>query len=488
MSLTLAPQEVCVGAMEAFKENLPFLKNITADLDIESARYQQNIISRIPSLPPVTEYNEVAGTANQGFKGGGVSDVKGLLSDVPVKLDKWKKVSLSFNYVDNLKATIDITEGMLQVAGSALAKQVASDLVGLVSPANFSLSESCYHNEVKATTLEKIRSTLNGKGALSRRWGIVNSDVASSLLADEKIASADYLHQYSSDINAPYRTIKAGGFTIYEIPWLPNTGNLIGFFADQRALLLASRPPHDFNSGMFDEGQFGFRSIYTDPQTGLSMMIVGYQVAPTLNWEIHLSVLYGVAGGSQGGTAGALLDFSGVRLVDGEATSTVTVKPTLTVIVKNKQVNYGDNAPQYEVTYSGFEEGDSATNLCGSLSFSCSYEAGNAPGSYAITASGLTSSKYNIVYVAGSLTVAKAPLYVAAQNETVTAGESAPEYSATILGFVRSETSSVLGGSLSFACDYTTESDAGEYDITPSGLTSNNYAINYIKGKLTATS
>ena len=486
MALTLAPQEVCVGAMEAFKENLPFLKNITADLDVESARYQQNIISRVPSVPPVTEYNQVKGTANQGFEGGGVTDVKELLNDVPVKLNKWKKVSLSFNYVDGLKATIDLTEGMIQVAGIALAKQVASDLISLVSPTNFSLSESCYHNEVKASTLEKIRSTLNGKGALSRRWGIVNSEVASSLLADEKIASADYLHQYNSDIDTPYRTIKAGGLTIYEIPWLPNTGNLIGFFADQRALLLTSRPPQDFNSGMFKDGQYGFRDIYTDPQTGLSMLIIGYQVPPTLDWQIHLSVLYGVAGGSQGGTAGALLDFSGVRLVDGEPTPTVTVKPTLTVIVKNKQVSYGDNAPQYEVTYSGFEEGDSATNLGGSLLFSCSYEAGNAPGSYAITASGLTSSKYNIVYVAGSLTVAKAPLYVATQDEVVTVGDPVPEYTATILGFVRSETASVLSGSLSFSCDYETTSEAGEYAITPSGLSSNNYEINYIAGTLTA--
>ena len=319
MSLTLAPQEVCVGAMEAFKENLPFLKNITADFDLESARYQQTIVSRIPSIPPVTEYNQVKNTPNQGFEGGGVSDVKGLLNDVPVSLDKWKKVSLSFNYVDGMKATINLAENMIEVAGIALAKQVASDLVGLVSSSNFSLSETCYHGEVKANRLEKIRSTLNSKGALSKRWGIVNSDVASSLLDDEKIASADYLHQYNNDVEMSYREIKAGGFTIYELPWLPGgEDDLIGFFADPRALILISRPPQEFNVGMFKDGQFGFREIYTDPKTGLSMLIIGYQTPPTLDWQIHLSILYGVAGGSQGGEAGSLLDFSGVRLVDGE--------------------------------------------------------------------------------------------------------------------------------------------------------------------------
>lgn len=487
MSLTLAPSEVCVGAMEAFKENLPFLKNITADLDIESARYQQNIISRIPSIPPVTEYNQVKNTPKQGFEGGGVTDVKDLLNDVPVSLNKWKKVSLSFNYVDGMKATINLAENMIEVAGIALAKQVASDLVALASPSNFSLSETCYHGEVKAYTLEKIRSILNGKGALSKRWGIVNSDVASSLLADEKIASADYLHQYNSDTDTPYRTIKAGGFTIYELPWLPNTGGLIGFFADPRALLLASRPPQEFNSGMFKDGQYGFREIYTDPQTGLSMLIVGYQTPPTLDWQIHLSILYGVAGGSQGGNAGSLLDFSGVRLVDGEPSPTVTVKPTLTVIVKNKQVSYGDNAPQFEVAYSGFEEGDNATNLGGSLSYSCSYSAGDNAGSYAITASGLTSSKYNIVYVAGTLTVAKAPLFVTANNESVSVGDAIPEYSASIVGFIDGEDSDDLTGSLNFACDYGTTSEAGEYTITPSGLSSGNYAITYIDGILTAS-
>jgi hypothetical protein len=52
---------------------------------------------------------------------------------------------------------------------------------------------------------------------------------------------------------------------------------------------------------------------------------------------------------------------------------------------------------------------------------------------------------------------------------------------------VNNETESVLGVTLAFATNYnhTTPSPIGTYDITPSGLTSTNYAISFVDGTLT---
>ena len=62
-----------------------------------------------------------------------------------------------------------------------------------------------------------------------------------------------------------------------------------------------------------------------------------------------------------------------------------------------------------------------------------------------------------------------------------------PTYTANYSGFVLGENENELGGSLQFACTYAPGSAAGEYTITPSGLTSGNYAITFTPGTLTVS-
>ena len=97
-------------------------------------------------------------------------------------------------------------------------------------------------------------------------------------------------------------------------------------------------------------------------------------------------------------------------------------KKSLTVTADDKSVEYGDAAPTYTASYSGFVSGESKSNLSGSLSFSCSYTSSSNTGTYTITPSGHTSSNYNINYAAGTLTVgAKSVAY---SGGTVTKDEN----------------------------------------------------------------
>ncbi|MGN1039770.1 MAG: MBG domain-containing protein, partial [Oscillospiraceae bacterium] len=86
-----------------------------------------------------------------------------------------------------------------------------------------------------------------------------------------------------------------------------------------------------------------------------------------------------------------------------------------------------------------------------------------------------------------SVIIGKKALTVTADNQTVTYGSAVPAYTVTYNGFENNETSSALSGTLAFACSYTTSSNAGTYDITPSGLTSSNYDITFTKGILTVS-
>ena len=85
-----------------------------------------------------------------------------------------------------------------------------------------------------------------------------------------------------------------------------------------------------------------------------------------------------------------------------------------------------------------------------------------------------------------TFTINKKALTVTADNKSVTFGDDAPQYTVSYDGFVNNETKAVLSGTLAFACDYVKDQTAaGNYDITPSGLTSSNYDITFTKGTLT---
>ena len=106
-----------------------------------------------------------------------------------------------------------------------------------------------------------------------------------------------------------------------------------------------------------------------------------------------------------------------------QATATASItKKSLTVTADDKSVEYGDAAPTYTASYSGFVSGESKSNLSGSLSFSCSYTSSSNTGTYTITPSGHTSSNYSISYAAGTLTVGEKD--VAYSGGTVTQDEN----------------------------------------------------------------
>ena len=96
-----------------------------------------------------------------------------------------------------------------------------------------------------------------------------------------------------------------------------------------------------------------------------------------------------------------------------------------------------------------------------------------------------TSEKYS-GETTKKFTINKKALTVTADNKSVTFGDDAPTYTESYDGFVNNETKAVLGGTLALTCDYVkNQSGAGNYDITPSGLTSSNYDITFTKGTLT---
>lgn len=112
------------------------------------------------------------------------------------------------------------------------------------------------------------------------------------------------------------------------------------------------------------------------------------------------------------------------------------------------------------------------------------------------------SDNYADVSGQASVKISKAPLTVTVGKGSITYGEDVTGVTfeeegadnangvdltgVTVSGLVNGETASdVLSGSLSFTSNYVQYGDVGTYSLTGTGLTSTNYAINYVPGTLT---
>jgi len=135
--------------------------------------------------------------------------------------------------------------------------------------------------------------------------------------------------------------------------------------------------------------------------------------------------------------------------------------------------------PEVEVVYNGM-------TLEKGTDYSLVYSSNKNVGTATVTVSCL--GNYSGV-VTVTFAIDKALLTITADNKTIALGEPVPEFTVTYYELVAGETPDVLGGGLTFQCDYDpSTSGLGTYVIEPGGLTSNNYDIIFTPGTLTVTS
>jgi hypothetical protein len=102
------------------------------------------------------------------------------------------------------------------------------------------------------------------------------------------------------------------------------------------------------------------------------------------------------------------------------------------------------------------------------------------------TLTGSAAANYNLSSVGiTTAAITTATLLVSADAKPKTYGAADPTFTASYVGFVNTETPAVLDGTLAFS--RVPGEDVGSYLITPSGLTSSNYAITFNTGLLTIT-
>ncbi|MDB5004874.1 MAG: Gliding motility-associated C-terminal protein [Mucilaginibacter sp.] len=113
---------------------------------------------------------------------------------------------------------------------------------------------------------------------------------------------------------------------------------------------------------------------------------------------------------------------------------------------------------------------------------------GTYPGSVTLSAATggtFTASNYTITYVKGDIEVTKAPLTITVENKTRYFGDANPPFTVKYSGFVNNEDASQLTTLPVVATTAVKLSLVGQYPITVSGASANNYDITYVPGVLT---
>jgi hypothetical protein len=163
---------------------------------------------------------------------------------------------------------------------------------------------------------------------------------------------------------------------------------------------------------------------------------------------------------------------------------TLTIGPAaLGVVADDKTRAYGAMNPELTASFVGLVNGEGPNVLSGTLGLSTSATTNSPVGEYAIAVGGLSATNYAISYTNGTLTVLPQGLTITATNVNKTYGQSDPALGVTYSGFVNGDGPGVLSGTLEV--NRAAGENVGGYAITASGLSSTNYAINYVAGTLT---
>ncbi|MDB5906635.1 MAG: hypothetical protein JWP34_749, partial [Massilia sp.] len=165
---------------------------------------------------------------------------------------------------------------------------------------------------------------------------------------------------------------------------------------------------------------------------------------------------------------------------------TLTVdRAALLISVDDKNKIYGGVDPALSATFSGFKNGENSSVIC-CLNLTTATGAAATAGIHPIVGANATAANYSISYVPGTLSVAKAPLMIAADNKAKGYGAPDPLLTATMSGFKYADTSAVVSG-LTLTAPTGAAAVAGNLSIVAANASASNYAPSYVPGVLAVT-
>lgn len=284
---TYAGDLVVQRTLELLKFEFPMLGRVTTDFSAENARFNQEINTRIVSVPSVVSYH----TTN------GYVPTATTTTDVPVTISNHKSVPIKFD-ANVLASTFrQLFDEQLPAMHYAIGKDMVDALYALILTGTYTNTPTTEALvDFDRATVISAGSSLTAAGVpLQGRTLLLNSSYYGALMGDTVIANLGANQR--AEIITGNRLPNVHGFEVIEAPNLPSTGNLTGFGFSRSALVIAARVPTDVSNAFPGVTGGGRTTTITNPDTGLSVLMIQH-AAPILGHAyLVLAWMYGVAAG-----------------------------------------------------------------------------------------------------------------------------------------------------------------------------------------------
>jgi phage I-like protein len=300
---TLSGTLVTQRTLELLKFSFPALTMFTTDFSDQPAQYGQTVMTRTIDVPNVQTYNTTTGW----------TDSTATTNDVPIVIDNHKGVPITFN-ANILASTVRrLFDEFAPASAYALGLDLMNDLYGNITDANFTNNTVVPTNSFTRGSVITAGIDLDLLGVpsgLGMRTMLLYPTVFGKLEQDSALIQLAAFQKAGLITNPAGQdnvslVIPVESFNVVKAPNLPtNDGNVTGFAGSKSALCIATRVPNDYTAAL-PGASFGNVQMVTDPDVGITVMLVQYVNHQLGTATSRIALMYGTAAGQ--GDAGLLI-------------------------------------------------------------------------------------------------------------------------------------------------------------------------------------
>lgn len=335
---TLATGLVIQQNLGFLVKKLAWIHSLTTDFSAMPVRFGSSILTRYITPPNVLTYvpgtgytsdstaisNSSTGTTQSDgttYAGTRTSSVPST-TDVPVKLDMHKGVELEFPVTKLALTARNLVTEQQAAQTYSLALAINQFVLGKLFAGTWTGAKSSY---TKALNDWDMKGMIDLKNALTinqtpdvGRFALLHSFYHDKLLGDTNLLSAKAILALINKDESSFESgelpslfgvkplesqlasaTSAGVLTTWVDPTSPSTTNIVGFAGDASSMVFVSRVPQDYNALANAMGVPATAAveIVTEPDSGLSMLIVRYVDNGKASIVVRAALMYGAAQG-----------------------------------------------------------------------------------------------------------------------------------------------------------------------------------------------
>ncbi|HLX70762.1 MAG TPA: hypothetical protein VKV04_14130 [Verrucomicrobiae bacterium] len=284
---TLAGTMVLQKTLDFFRIDYPLFSRIYTDFSDQPALLNQTLETRKIGSLAIQTFNNQLDAAGRPQGWSTVSPAT--TTDVPISVTQHIGVPVVFG-ANTLSSTLrKVFEEMSEPQSYAIAKQFVQLVYALFTPANYnayavingSKVPVAYASYVKAlgdfgrSAMVDLNAIFNpNEVLLKNRCVVLNSAYYGQASKDPSLITF-WAGQQDPEIITEGELPKMSKFIPIEAPDLPTTNNLVGMALQKNGAVAISRIPADYTKAL-PGASYGVSSMVTDPQTGMSLMLVQY--------------------------------------------------------------------------------------------------------------------------------------------------------------------------------------------------------------------